>query len=299
MHGRCPQPQLEIAIMPKILSSASELLGRYDVLFCDVWGVLHNGIAEYEAAGDALERFRAGGGAVVLVSNAPMPATAVAKVLAHKNVRANCWDAIVTSGDVARSHLEDKAYARIHVIGQDRDLPLYDGLRAAHVGIDEAEAIVCTGLSDDRTETGEDYRERLQAAARRKLPFVCANPDIVVDVGGTMLPCAGQVAKVYQSLGGPVYWAGKPHRAIYKSAFAAAKRVRGPDLTRNRVLAIGDAYATDLHGAREFGVDALFIAGGIHRVELMLDGALDTDTLRLQLRQADLRPVAASPALAW
>jgi HAD superfamily hydrolase (TIGR01459 family) len=285
--------------MPQILSSASALLGRYDVLFCDVWGVLHNGVAEYQAAGDALQQFRAGGGSVVLVSNAPVPATSVETVLGLKGVRPESWDAIVTSGDVARVHIDDKDYRRVHHIGQDRDLPLYDGLHVKRVPLDEAEVIVCTGLEDDKTETGESYRDRLRSAAQRKLPFVCANPDLIVDVGGVMLPCAGQAAKVYQSLGGPVFWAGKPHRAIYKTAFATAKRIRGPDLTRNRILAIGDAFATDLHGAREFGVDAMFIAGGIHRPELMLDGALDTDTMRLQLRQADLRPVAASAALVW
>jgi HAD superfamily hydrolase (TIGR01459 family) len=285
--------------MPQILTSAAALLGRYDVLFCDIWGVIHDGVTEHAAAGDALEQFRAGGGSVVLVSNAPVPAATVADVLLTKSVRASAWDAIVTSGDVTRVHLDDRDYRRVHHLGQDRDLPLYEGLHVKRVGIDEAEVIVCTGLIDDLTETGDDYRERLRDAAARKLPFVCANPDLVVDVGGRLLPCAGQVAKVYQGLGGPIYWAGKPHRAIYKAAFAAAKRVRGPDLTRNRVLAIGDAIATDLHGAREFGIDALFIAGGVHRAELMVDGSLDTDTLRLQLRRADLKPLAASPALVW
>jgi HAD superfamily hydrolase (TIGR01459 family) len=208
--------------MPQILTSASALLSRYDVLFCDVWGVLHNGIAEYAAAGDALQQFRAQGGSVVLVSNAPVPATSVEAVLGLKGVRAESWDAIVTSGDVARVHLDDSDYRRVHHIGQDRDLPLYDGLHVKRVPLEEAEVIVCTGLEDDRSETGESYRDRLRPAAMRKLPFVCANPDLVVDVGGVMLPCAGQAAKVYQSLSGPVYWAGKPHRAIYKAAFAAA-----------------------------------------------------------------------------
>jgi HAD superfamily hydrolase (TIGR01459 family) len=285
--------------MAKIITSASQLLSKYDVLFCDVWGVVHNGVAEYEAAGDALERFRAGGGSVVLVSNAPVPAEIVAKILAKKNVREGAWDAIVTSGDVARTHLEDKEFSRIHHIGQDRDLPLYKGLGAELTDIAKAEAIVCTGLVDDSTETGEHYRERLMEAARRKIPFVCANPDLVVDVGGTMLPCAGAVAKVYQNMGGPVYWAGKPHRAIYKAAWATAKRMRGPDLTRNKILAVGDAFATDLIGAREFGIASLFIAGGIHRGDLMETGAIDESRIAHMIEQADVSPVAVSAALAW
>jgi HAD superfamily hydrolase (TIGR01459 family) len=292
--------------MATILTSASALLGRYDVLFCDVWGVIHNGVTEYEAAGDALERYRAAGGSVVLVSNAPIPATTVEKLLAKKKVRASAWDAIVTSGDVARTHIGDRGYFRIHHIGQDRDLSLYDGLDSKHVSIEDAEAIVCTGLVDDRTETGEDYRDRLRDAADRKLPMVCANPDLVVDVGGISLPCAGQVAQVYQSLRGPVYWAGKPHRAIYKVAMATAKRVRGPNLVKSRILAVGDSFATDLFGAREFGIDALFITSGIHRDEFhgaandpVVNGQLDGDKLDRALRGAALFPVGASTALAW
>ena len=69
-----------------IIEGAGPLLGRYRVLFCDVWGVVHDGITAYPGANDALPRFRRAGGLVVLVSNAPRPGFSVAHLLDEKSV---------------------------------------------------------------------------------------------------------------------------------------------------------------------------------------------------------------------
>src|SRR2546421_234576 len=121
---------------PPIIATAGPLLSRYDVVFCDVWGVMHNGRKAYAEAGAALA---------------------------------------------------------------------------------EAEAIVCTGLKDDRNETVADYRALIEEGVARALPFVCANPDLVVDVGAVQLVCAGGIAAEYERLGGEVFWAGKPHPAAYET----------------------------------------------------------------------------------
>ena len=115
---------------PIIIENARDLLRAYPVVFCDVWGVVHNGVREYAGAGDALERYRAGGGHVVLLSNAPTPSPSVARVLKEKGVRRSAWDAIVSSGDITRLHLEARRYRRIFHIGPDRSLPLFDGIAA-------------------------------------------------------------------------------------------------------------------------------------------------------------------------
>lgn len=280
-----------------IISSASDLLARYRVLFCDVWGVLHDGVREYPAAGEALARYRAGGGIVVLVSNAPTPAATVARVLDEKRVRRTAWDAIVSSGDVTRRHLADAGFGALHHIGPPRSLPLFDGLDTRLVELASADAIVCTGLADDQAETGESYRPLLLEAHARRLPFICANPDLVVEVGGRLLPCAGAVGVVYEAIGGAVYWAGKPHPPAYELAFATAARIAGRTIATREVLAIGDAVATDLAGAATAGVDALFIAGGIHRADVMRQGAIDPVALSALLDGRKAAAVAAMPAL--
>ena len=174
---------------PPILAHAAELLSGYDVMFCDVWGVLHDGHRAFEAACDALLKFRARGGTVVLVSNAPVPGGSVAAMLDSRAVPREAYDAIVASGEIALRHIAEKGYRRIYCIGPgERDAATFSRLTAERVGIDEADAILCTGLNDDRSETADDYRPVLEQARARDLPFVCANPDLVVDVGRHAVP---------------------------------------------------------------------------------------------------------------
>jgi HAD superfamily hydrolase (TIGR01459 family) len=285
--------------LPPIVTGAGNLLQSYDVVFCDVWGVVHNGRAAYPAAGAALASFRARGGTVVLLSNAPMPEPDVARLLDDRRVRRDAWDALVTSGDITRAHLEAQRFSAVHHIGPDRDLGVFEGLPIRRVPLAEAQAIVCTGLDDDRNETGETYRPLLAEALARRLPMVCANPDLVVDVDGVLLPCAGAIAAIYEEMGGDVYWAGKPYAPAYEMALRTAERLRSKPVLRGRILAIGDAPRTDIAGAIAFGIDALLIAHGIHREDLMPAGTLLPERVARLLAPPAPRPVAVMPELAW
>lgn len=284
---------------PPILTGASELLRRYAVVICDVWGVVHNGVTAYAAAGDALARFRAQGGVVVLLSNAPSPGEVVSMLLDAKAVRRDAWDALVTSGDITRVHVREQGFRAVHHIGEERDLPVFRTLDVARVPLDRAEAIVCTGLADEANETADVYRPVLLEARRRRLPLICANPDLVVEVAGVLYPCAGSIAAIYEEMGGPVFWAGKPHRVAYEMAFAAAEKLTGRTPDPRRVLAIGDAVRTDVAGAVGAGIDALMIGAGIHKADLMPDGRIDPSVLAALTAPPAPRPIAAMPELCW
>ena len=235
---------------PPILANAGPLLSRYDTVFCDVWGVVHNGRRAYAEAGEALARFRTGGGTVVLVSNAPVPADGVERVLEHTQVRRDAWDAIVSSGDIALAHIAEQGYRRLHRIGPaNRDSRLFQRLPGEPALLREADAIVCTGLVDDAHETVEHYRALIEEGVARALPFVCANPDLVVDVGERRFLCAGSIAAEYERHGGAVFWAGKPHPSAYAAALRCAADLRGAEPPRRRILSIGDALRTDLAAA--------------------------------------------------
>jgi HAD superfamily hydrolase (TIGR01459 family) len=286
---------------PAILANAGPLLERYHVLFCDVWGVLHNGRQAHAEAGAALAGFRAGGGTVVLVSNAPVPADGVERVLERTGVRRDAWDAIVASGEIALAHIAERGYRRLHRVGPTkRDSRLFQRLPGAPAAMDAADAIVCTGLVDDATETVETYRPLVEEGVGRGLPFVCANPDLVVDVGDRRFLCAGSIAAVYERHGGEVFWAGKPHPAAYDTALRRATELRGTEPDPARILAVGDALRTDLAAAEGMGVDALFIAGGLHSGEIMSGGAIDADRLAALFARADAPPARAAMAhLRW
>ena len=159
--------------------------------------------------------------------------------------------------------------------------------------------VINTGLFDDRTETPDDYRALLGRFAERNVEMICANPDIVVERGNELVWCAGALAELYEAMGGPVVWAGKPHRPIYDRALALLEQTAGAPVPANEVLAIGDSLRTDLAGAATVGVDALFVASGIHAHRTGRDEDLDPAVLQEMLEEAGMYPRAVIPRLAW
>ena len=286
--------------MPTQLERFREMAASYDVLLCDVWGVVHDGLRAYPGANEVLPRFRSQGGTVVLVSNAPMTSEAVANLLDQKGVSREAWDHIVTSGDIALTHIAERGYRRIHGVGPlPRDSSFFERLPAS-VPLAEAECIACTGLLDDYNETVDDYRTLINEGLAHGLPFVCANPDLAVHVGERLLPCAGAIADFYERSGGAVFWAGKPHPIAYATGLKAAERLRGRPVLLSRVLGIGDAIRTDLASAVGAGVDALFIAGGLHRDEIIdHNGSLDPAAIAQALEAAGMPAKAVMHKLAW
>ena len=285
---------------PPILAHAGPLLARYQVIFCDVWGVMHNGRTAYAESGEALARFRAQGGTVVLVSNAPVPAEGVERVLEKTGVRRDAWDAIVSSGDITLAHIAEKGYRRLHRIGPaSRDSRLFARLPGSDTPLAEADAIVCTGLVDEINHSVATYRPLIEQGIARGLPFVCANPDLVVDVGEKRYLCAGSIAAEYERCGGTVFWAGKPHPSAYRAALKRASELRGAEPERARILAIGDAVRTDLAAAQGMGIDALFIASGIHNDEVLVDGTIHPGKLAALFAPGTPLAVATMTQLRW
>jgi HAD superfamily hydrolase (TIGR01459 family) len=285
--------------MPPVLHGFSAIAPNYDVILCDIWGVLHDGLRAHPGAGDALKRFRAGGGTVVLVSNAPRPSETVVPHLDQLGVIREAWDGIVTSGDVTRAMLAatDEPY---FWLGPDRDAPLFDGFTNRAAPFEAARMIVCSGLIDDTRETPADYAAMLASARSRAMRFLCANPDLIVERGNEIIYCAGAIAEAYADIGGEVLWAGKPHRPVYDAALDVAASMRKADTPLSRVLAIGDALRTDVAGARGIGIDSIFIARGIHTHELGLaDGPLTDARLAAFLADAPEHPSAAMEKLVW
>jgi HAD superfamily hydrolase (TIGR01459 family) len=268
---------------PALPNGLSEIADRYDVLLCDVWGVIHNGREAFPAACAALQRFGASGGRVVLISNAPRPSSDVYSQLAALRVPPNAWSAFVTSGDATRALLAARAPGPAWAIGPARDATLYEGLGLDFAGPETAAFITCTGPEDDTRETPEDYRDRLAVCARRGLEMICANPDRVVRRGDALVYCGGALADLYAAMDGTVIMAGKPYGPIYDLALAEAAALSAEPLDRRRVLCVGDGVATDIKGAADQGLDRLFIASGIHGAEAVgRDGRLDpllTETL--------------------
>jgi HAD superfamily hydrolase (TIGR01459 family) len=282
--------------MAKRIEGLGDVIGDYDVVLSDVWGVVHNGVRAFQQSCAALAAARRSGATVVLITNSPRPSPGVIQQLGTLGVADETYDRVVTSGDVTRDLMVD-APRKTFLIGPERDLNFFDGLDVQFVSPEEAECVVCTGFFDDETEVPEDYKDMLTAFASRDVPFICANPDLVVERGEKIIPCAGAVAAYYEQLGGKTRIAGKPHKPIYEAALAAAREVRG-DFDRARVLAIGDGMPTDVRGALSQGLDLLYISSGIHVNEYTINGETDEALLNDWLRRENASPKYWMPRLA-
>ncbi len=260
--------------MTQIIASLAKIPTRYDAVFCDLWGCLHNGKTPFPAAVAALQDFRVKGGRVVLLTNAPRPKPSVVNQLNAMGVPRDAWDEVVTSGDAAQYALITGAVGRrVHHIGALKDEAFFtdfaDDLLATvaaeppiiRTTLEEAEGIICTGLADDLTETPDDYRAALLFSKTMDLPMLCVNPDIIVDYGDKRLYCAGALAQAYEEMGGRVFYFGKPHPPIYDLARRRLAALTGEEDAQ--ILCIGDGITTDIQGGQSEGMDTLFITGGI------------------------------------
>ncbi len=285
---------------PELLNGLSGIAASYNALICDVWGVLHDGQTPFDGADTALCRFRAQGGKVLLLSNAPRPSHVVAARLAEIGIRADACDSILTSGDAARAMVEERGkQGQIgYHVGPPKDRDLVAGLDALLGSLAQADYILFSGMYHDATETPDDYADAMDTWLARSLPLVCANPDRQVQFGDKVIYCAGAVAEVYEARGGEVIWLGKPYLPIYQRACAMLETLCGGPVS---ALAIGDGPKTDIPGAQTAGLDALFITGGLasalgHASALELD---TPETIQTALDKENTRAAFAMRHLVW
>ena len=275
------------------------LAARYDGFIVDLWGVVHDGVAPYPGAVDCLHRLRDAGRRVVLLSNAPRRVSAVRDTLRRLGIPDDADDGLVTSGEATRTALIERSdpwFAalgdRVWHLGPAKDRGLLEGLPQVEAATPaEADFVLNTGPDDDGGEDdAEPYLPVLRECAVRRLPMVCANPDLEIVRGGQRVICAGLLARHYEELGGTVRRIGKPDPAIYRPV----RRLLGVDDDR-RILAVGDSLSTDIAGACAAGLDSCWVLGGIHATLLGGDAAL----AEAAAGAAGLAPVATVPGFGW
>jgi HAD superfamily hydrolase (TIGR01459 family) len=281
------------------LSGLAEIAGNYDALLCDVWGVVHNGVAAHPTAVEALLAFRRAGGRVVLITYAPRPAAPLIAMLDGMGVPRETFDALISSGDTTRVMIAPYRGRVVHHFGPKLvDDGLYEGLGVIRGPASEAEVIVATDMPND-DDTPDMYAGEIAFWLSRKLPMICANPDKVVERGDRIEYCAGAIADIYAQQGGEVLMAGKPYRPIYEEAKKLADSAAGRVIEHQRLLCIGDSVRTDATGAAAFGADLLFITGSIHAGDLGAFDAPDPVAVRALVAPSGARLVGFMPRLAW
>ena len=282
--------------MSQIITSLAEISDRYDALFCDLWGCVHDGLTPFADAVSAMQSFRTKGGTVMLVTNAPRPHAPVRKQLQRIGVPDNAYDGIATSGDSARAAMFCGAVGQnIYFIGQTHDQDFFSPLELVEdpktitqVTLEEAEGIVCCGPFDP-LEDLEEMRPQLLIAKTKGLKLLCANPDIVVDRGNNREWCAGALAKLFTEIGGESLYFGKPHSPIYDLARRRLNTLR-KSIPDSRILCVGDGLLTDIDGALGEELDSLFITGGLAARETKTVDQPEPQALEAYLTQEMMQP---------
>lgn len=287
----------------RVISGVSAVAGDYDGFILDLWGVLYDGGQAFPWAIEAMRRLHAGGARLVVLSNGPRRASAVAQRIAAAGIPDDTWDGVMSSGEEAWRSLKgerpDPWYAglgrRCLYLGPESDRAMLDGLDVEEVSaVEDADFILAIGPLD-QTDAVTRYEAMLRTAAARRLKMVCANPDLVVHRLGREEICAGLIAQRYEELGGDVRWHGKPHRSVYDSAIGLLG-----DIDRTRILAVGDSFRTDIKGANGAGIDSLFVVAGIHRDDMYgADGRPDPVRIAAGAAEAGVSPTFACGLFEW
>ena len=285
--------------MVQIVTSLADIADRYDAVFCDLWGCLHDGLRALPEAVEALRGFKATGGKVVLLTNAPRPRADVARQLDRFGVPTDCWDTIATSGDSARVAMFRGIIGnKVWFMGQDFDMTFFeppalveDPAPIEKVALEDATGIACLGPFDPHADPSVNRPEFLYAK-QKGLKLLCANPDIVVDRGETREWCAGALAQLYTEMGGESLYFGKPHAPVYTLARQRLTAL-GEDIPDSRILCIGDGINTDIKGALGEDLDSLFITGGLAKDETGTGHQPDAAALEAFVNAAQITPTYA------
>jgi HAD superfamily hydrolase (TIGR01459 family) len=280
--------------------SLTALMPRYDGFLLDQWGVLHDGVRPYPGAVAALEMLRRAGKRVIILSNSGRSGAENARQLAKMGFATELYGEVVSAGDDAREALaaRDEPFhqalgRRCLLLAREGEAHLAEGLGLDLVDDVETADFILLMTMDPPRQSVAGWMGLLRAASTRRLPMVCANPDLHrASPDGGLQEAPGLVARAYEQLGGAVRYHGKPQPRIYRTCLAKL------GLDRSRVIAIGDSLEHDIAGAQGAGIDSVFIGGGIHRGEIGWDGAaMDAASCLALFARAGRSPTYALPRL--
>ena len=245
-------------------ASLDDLATRFDVFLLDQYGVLHDGLAPYPGAVEALEKLKQAGKRIALISNSGKRASVNEQRLYRLGFTRRSFDLILTSGEVAWNRLNGLVgmtiprHAKCLMLTSDEDKSAIDGLDLEVVEDGtQAEIVLISGSRGEAVGMAE-YGSLLKPAVRRGVPAICTNPDKIMLSGTDTQFGAGAIADLYASLGGQVTWIGKPHPEIYEAALTA---IGDPD--RSRVLCLGDSVEHDIVGGANAGCRVALLRSGI------------------------------------
>lgn len=282
-----------------IIEGLSAVAVDYDYFILDIFGVIHDGIRPFPGTENALRELKSAGKEICLLSNTPMRAEGTLGQIEMMGLKRSYFDHIVTSGEAthaALSQLAPKFGKNCWFIGTDVMAGVLDGHGLTLVNEPEQADFIINSVPGTHRVSRESFIYKLSIAAKRKIPMICANPDLVVNIGTQQYECAGTFALEYEQMGGDVIYFGKPHTPVYERCHDLFGK---PD--KSKIIAVGDSIHTDVTGANRFGIASIFNLEGIHQEEVRCHstGQVDNERLRLMLQSQIQQPTYVMAGFQW
>ncbi len=264
-----------------------EIFRQYDVVLCDIDGVLHTGREEIEGVPALLRELQPTGPWVFfLTNNGTALPEQITTWLAQIGLEIPTAS-LITAGEALVDHFaaHDLAGAPVLNVGNE---PAAEYIRRAG-GIPipaaearrryrEARAVV---IGSSRQLDKEVLDAACNAVYLNHVPVVCTNPDVFTPTSqGEITLVAGAFANLFErELGIEIQRLGKPHRPIFDLAM---RRVREQvQVAEPRVLVVDDNMASGIAGGANMGFDTLLVLTGWHR---------SLDEAEIAMKRVGVRP---------
>lgn len=281
-----------------------ELMDTYDGFIMDQWGVLHNGLQPYDGVIDTLNHLKQNKKQVIILSNSAKRSADNVERLKKLGIKPGLYKEVITAGEVTWRGLNEQKDAPFKEIGKKCYLVSRPDDRALLAGLDielvkdveQAQFILITGFDSSRMKI-EDLDPVFKKAVGKRIPAICANPDMVTVYGHERQPGPGAIAKRYQELGGAAHYIGKPHKTIFRYCLGLFDNI-----IPSRILVVGDSIQHDIAGGVSVDMDTAFITAGIHANAFKPD--MTNERKRKVMEQlaqgyGGIRPTLVLDSLVW
>jgi len=250
----------------KVITIA-DLMEQYDLFLFDLWGVLLESTDLYDGAAEVVNHIISKK-KLLFVSNTSQNNEDTCKKFQNYGLNVK-EDMFMTAGELAQRILKypqdyfNVTKPVIYNFGQEHHTTLWTRHNfSTTTDITSANLLAISLCSLDK-ELNAETKEIFHIAVKNKVPAICTNNDRIAPAGnGDTLYCAGWFAEEYEKMGGKVTYCGKPFANIFEEALKIH-----PQVTKNKIVMIGDSLATDIKGATTVGIDsALVLTGNMHTV---------------------------------
>lgn len=286
------EPSLNIENSIPLLKGLEEIHHLYDAFILDIFGVVHDGIKPFPDTLNCLSKLQESGKKICLLSNSPRRAKGAVENMEEMGIPRDLYHHIVTSGESTFNAIKKKQQPfykdlgyNCWFIGNDYVSDLTEDLDCTFLEGPEDADFILNAIPGTHDSEVKKLKAQLEIAAERDIPMICANPDLVVNIGSKQHECAGTFAAYYEELGGRVEYHGKPYAPVYQ---AALKELGNPE--PSKILAIGDSLRTDIAGGNRQDIDTVFNLTGIHWDEIMSENETESPNIENIIDMIDRQP---------